>query len=459
MYRKKTSEQQQTLWIAASEIVTTAAGTFWDKLDGALESMRFSEQVDGLCRKYYRNDEENGGRPGIDPVVYFKMLLVGFFENISSQRGIAARCADSLSIRRFLHYELTEATPHHSSLTVIGRRLGSEVYEGVFGVVLGALKELGLVRGRYLGIDASTLEANASLRSIRHRVSGKAYAEYVRGLAEEAGVDPEDEGEVRRFDRNRAGRKTSNTEWEHPHDPDAKVGRTKRGRTRMLYKPEHMVDLESGAIVDADIRPGDEGDTTKVAERILDAEERINRAVGEDQDRAMIEIVVADKGYYALEELERLQEVGIKTVVPDRIGNRRMETVSQGTRYVVRAALRSVRSLYGKRLLKRRGMYVERSFAHVLDHGGARRTTLRGREKIRKRYLIQAMGCNLSLLLRKVIGVGTLKQGVAKGLKAFSQSIVECVLAMVDLICTTGRDRSTAYVPVDYCIRHIGRLA
>ena len=227
----------------------------------------------------------------------------------------------------------------------------------------------------------------------------------------------------------------------------------------MLYKPEHMVDLESGAIMDADIRPGDEGDTTKVAERILDAEERINRALGEAQDRAMIEIVVADKGYYGVEELERLQEVGIKTVVPDRIGNRRMETVSQGTRYVVRAALRSVRSLYGKRLLKRRGMYVERSFAHVLDHGGARRTTLRGREKIRKRYLIQAMGCNLSLLLRKVIGVGTLKQGVAKGLKAFSQSIVECVLAMVDLICTTGRDRSTAYVPVDYCIRHIGRLA
>lgn len=423
MYRKKTSEQQQTLWIPSSEIVTTSAGTFWDKLDMTLEAMQFSEHVDRLCRQYYRNDPANGGRPGIDPVVYFKMLLVGFFENIPSQRGIAARCADSLSIRKFLHYALTEATPDHSSLTVIGQRLGSEVYEGVFGVVLAALKKLGMVRGRYLGIDASTLEANASLRSIRHRVTGKAYAAYVRSLAEEAGVDPEDDQAVRRFDRKRPDRKTSNTEWENPHDPDAKVGRTKRGTTRMIYKPEHVVDLESGAIVDADIRPGDEADTANVAERMLDAEERIVRALGEEESMALIEIVVADKGYYALDELERLQEVGIKTVVADRIENRRMEKLSKAKRHVVGAALRSVRSRYGKRLMKRRGMYVERSFTHVLDNGGARRTTLRGREKIRKRYLIQAMGCNLSLLMRKVIGVGTMKQAMAKGLKALTDRI------------------------------------
>lgn len=413
MYREKQPAQQQTMWLPTSEIVSTAATSFYQKLDDALESFDFAAQVRQLCDPFYCTNPSRGGRPGIDPVVYFKMLVIGFFENITSERGIAARCADSLSIRRFLHYELTEATPEHSSFTVIRKRLSPEVYHAIFGLVLAALKQHKLLRGKRLGIDASTLEANASLRSLEHRLTGEAYGEYVKKLAEAAGVDPEDAAAVRRFDKNREGRTTSNKDWKNPHDPDAKIGKTKRGSTRMIYKPEHIVDLDTGAVVDVDIRPGDEGDTQELAKRVLDAEERMNIALGQDEDTATMTILVADKGYYQVDQLAELQQLGIKTVISDPIENRRLDKLKPAQLQAVRSAKRSATANYGKTLLKRRGMYVERSFEHILDCGGARRTTLRGQENILKRYLIQSMGINLSLLMRKLIGIGTPKQALA----------------------------------------------
>jgi transposase len=234
MFRRKQTDPQGSLWIVASELPVTAANTFYQRLDRELNKSKFGDKVRAACAPYYK--DAAGGRPGIDPEVFVKMLMIGFFEGLPSERAIATRCADSLSIREFLHFSLTEPTPHHSSLSVIRNRLGAEVFEQVFGLVLQALKKANLLRGKHLGIDASVMEANAALRSLVNRLTSEKYAEYVRSLAAAEGIDPADEAAVRRFDKRRPGRKTSNVEWQNPHDPDAKVGRTKRGATRMVYK-------------------------------------------------------------------------------------------------------------------------------------------------------------------------------------------------------------------------------
>jgi transposase len=353
-----------------------------------------------LCEPFYANDAARGGRPGIDPEVYFKMQIVGFFANLESERAIAARCEDSLSIRAFLHYELHERTPDHSGLTVIRQRLSAEIFENVFGLVLKALEQHGLLKGKRLGIDASVLEANASLRSLEHRLTGDAYAGYVQKLAAASGVDTSDPAAVRRFDRKRPGRKTSNAEWQNPHDPDAKVGRTKRGATRMTYKPEHLVDLETGAIVDVDVRPGDEHDTAELAERLIEAEARVKRALGDPEDTKRVETVIADMGYFKTEEITLLQELGFETAVSDPLRNRRMDKLLESQRRALQAAEHLVSSASGKALLKLRAELVERGLQRVLACRGARRTTLRGRQNIRKRYMIQAACANISLLMR-----------------------------------------------------------
>jgi transposase len=411
MFRKKDQQPQQGLWVATSEIVTTPANAFLVKFDAALASLGFGESVRALCAPFYEMDASKGGRPGIDPEVYFKMLLVGFFEGIGSERGIAARCADSLSIRQFLGYDLWETTPDHSSLTVIRQRLGAEVYRQVFDLVLVGLDKHKLLKGRNVGIDASTLEANAAKKKLENRLTGQDYSEYVKGLAAEAGVDAEDAAAVRSFDRKRPGRTTSNKDWKNPHDPDAKIGKTKRGAVRMIYKPEHIVDLETGAILDADVRPGDEADTDDLSTRVSEAEARLKKALG--IERSLFKVITSDKGYYKLDEVAAMQAAGLRTVIPDPISNRRPEKLPAKQRQVLRSARRAVTAHYGKSLMKRRGMFIERSFEHLLDCGGARRTTLRGRINIKKRYLVQAMGVNLSLLMRRLIGIGTPKQALA----------------------------------------------
>jgi transposase len=439
MFRRKDREPQSTMWIPTTALPTTPANTFYERLDRAFAKAGFGDAVRALCAPYYEQDRSRGGRPGVDPEVYFKMQLIGFFEGIPSERGIAARCADSLSIRQFLHYELHETTPDHSTLTVIRQRLGPEVFEQVFGLVLKALRAHGLLKGRRLGIDASVMEANAALRSLEHRLTGDAYGEYVRKLAEAAGVDPSDPAAVRRFDRKRPGRKTSNDEWQNPHDPDAKVGRTKWGTTRMIYKPEHVVDLETGAILDADVRAGDAPDTEDLTDRLLETEARVNEALEEPKDTERVESVAADTGYFKLAEIELLQGVGIETVIPDSQKHRRLDRLTEEERTVLDAARQVVTSEAGKLLGRRRSELVERGFQHVLDCGAARRTTLRGRENIRKRYLIRAMGANLSLLMRHMTGVGTPKQALAapeKLLGALIAQLWAAVRAMQSLLAT-----------------------
>lgn len=413
MFESKRPDDQPPLWIATSELPATPANDFYRRLDQALRSFGFGDTVRALSAPQYTADRGQGGRPGIDPEVYFKMLMIGFFENLASERGIATRCADSFAIREFRHYGLTERTPDHTTLSVIRQRLAPEVYQQVFALVLRALKKHKLLRGKTLTIDSSVLEANASLRSLEHRLTGTAYGEYVAQLAAAAGVDPKDPAAVRRFDRKRPGRKTSNRDWVNPHDPDAKVGPTKAGATKMIYKPEHTVDLETGAIVDVEVQPGDHADLTELATKVCDLQDRLNTAVGIEPEQTTIEVLVADKGYYHVEELLSLQEAGIRTAISDPLEHRRLDRLSPPKRAAVRRAAQARQAPAIRALARRRGELGERSFTHVLDRGGGRRTTLRGRANIRKRYLIQAACANLSLLMRTLWKVGTPKQALA----------------------------------------------
>lgn len=407
------------LFVPAARLVQPATTSFYSKLEQTLDSFSYAARVRELCAPAY---SDNGrGRPGVDPAVYFKMLMIGFFENIASERGIAERCSDSISIRFFLGYDLTQATPDHSTLSVIRGRLSEDTYHQVFVLILSALQQQGLVRGRNIGIDASVLEANASLKSLVNRDTQEAYWEYVRRLASENGVNLQDAEAVRQFDRKRP-KKMSNDDWENPHDPDAKIGPTKAGATDMIYKPEHIVDLDTGIILQAEVRLGHEADQKDLAVHVLQAQANINLAHNRPADSLTIQSATADKGYHAANEMRQLQQEGIRTVISDPVKNRRLDKLSAEEAKAVSAAKRSARSLSGKQLLKKRGMHLERSFAHALDAGGSRRTTLRGLGNLNKRFKITAAIYNLSQLMREIWGIGTPKQWVA-GVKTLALSL------------------------------------
>jgi transposase len=431
VFAKKEKVAQQEFWVAAHRLPPSPKMTFYARLDETLESFGFADKVRQICAPAYKQSDT--GRPGIDPVVYLKMIMIGFFEDLPSERAIAARCADSMSIRSFLNYSLEEKTPEHSSFTVIRQRLGLEIYQQIFTLTLQALREHGLLRGKNLGIDSSVIEANASLRALVHRNTEEQYWDYVKKLAAANGIDPEDTAAVRKFDRHRPG-KGSNQEWQNPHDPDAKIGRTKDGATDMIYKPETVVDLDTGAIVQAEVHPGDQADHKEMATRVLEAQQTINRASGEKPDTLTVQSVTSDKGYYAVGELEALQREEIRTVICDPIDNRRLDKLEPSQQRAVRSARRSVKSQSGTDLLCRRGMHIERSFAHILDAGGMRRTTLRGWENLNKKFKLAAAFYNLSQLMRQRFGYGTPKQlaaALGRGLFvqiAFLRTVAQSVL-------------------------------
>jgi transposase len=407
MVRKKKTETEN-LWIVTKELALPSTNVFYTKLDELLASINFGDQMRALCAPCYSKDDT--GRPPIDPEVYFKMHLVGFFENIPSERGIAYRCLDSLAVRSFLHYSLTEYTPDHSSLSVIRKRLPEGIFGQMFSVVLAAMKKHGLVKGKNLAFDTSVIEANASLKSLVNRMTEESYKEYVKALAAAAGVDTTNAAAVANFDRKRAGKKLSNEEWKNPHDPDAKIGMTKDGATDMIYKPEHVVDLDTGAIIDVSITAGDKGDTDAFEERVLTAQHRLNSLVADPLLQDSIETITADKGYYKTEQLAIIRGYDIAANIPDKLYKRNLESLCEEERNAVNATVTMVESEAGKELLKSRGKFVERSFAHCLDCGGARQTTLRGSVNIEKRHFMTAAFFNISLLMRKLCGVGTARQ-------------------------------------------------
>ena len=247
----------------------------------------------------------------------------------------------------------------------------------------------------------------------------KGLSTYVKRLAAEQGIDPEDAAAVRKFDRQRPG-KGSNQDWENPHDPDAKIGPRKHGGMDMIYKPETVVDLDTGAVVQAEVQPGDHADHQEVATKVLEAQQSINQASGQAKDTLTGQTVTADKGYYAVDGLQALQHEGIRTVIADPVSDRRLDKLEPAQRQAVQAARRSTKSKYGKALLRRRGMHIERSFAHILDCGGMRRATLCGWENLNKRFKLAAAFYNLSQLMRKLFGLGTPKQLAALARAVFS---------------------------------------
>jgi transposase len=399
---RRPEERQEEFWIATGDLPKSAGHPFYERLERLLMQGDFDEFVEDLCEPYYAQ----GGRPSIPPGRYFRMLFVGYFEGIDSQRGIAWRCSDSLSLRDFLGLTPKQKSPDHSSLTKIRQRLPLDVHEQVFTFVLELAAQQGLLRGRTVAVDATTLEANAAMKSIVRKETGEDWKEYLRRLAEEAGIeDPTDE-QLRRFDKKRKGKKVSNQEWESPHDPDSRIVKMKDGRTHLAYKAEHVVDLDTDLVLSAEIYHATEADSETILTSVDQAQAKIDLVDGETD----IKEAVADKGYHKAETLVELSvERGIRTYIPEpnRPHGRSWQDKPENHQTAVYANRRRVRGNRSKRLQKLRSEYIERTFAHVCETGGSRRTWLRGLEKIRKRYLVQVAARNLGLILRKMFGIGT----------------------------------------------------
>ena len=395
-------ERQGELWIATHDVPQSRGHPFYQKLNQLLGEAGFDEFVESLCGPFYA---AYLGRPGIPPGVYFRMLLVGYFEGIDSQRGIAWRCADSLSLKSFLGYSLAQATPEHSSLTVIRKRLSVEVHEQVFTFVLKIAQVKKLQKGRAVAVDATLLEANAAMKSIIRRDTGEDWKEYLRCLMAEEGIENPTDEELRRFDKKRKGKKVSNKEWVSSTDPQARIMKMKDGRTHMAYKSEHAIDLESGLLLAATIHHGDRADSESLIESLVTAQANL---IGSGCE-AEIRTVAADKGYHKTETLAWCRNFGIRTYIPERESKTKRQWADKPAQWqeAYYGNRRRVRGRRGKRLQRLRSEHVERSFAHVCETGGARRAWLGGVVDVGKRYLMYAAGHNLGVVMRKLFGVGT----------------------------------------------------
>lgn len=419
---RRPRERQQEFWIPADSIHPPPQHVFYDKLNDLLGQHGFDAYVENLCEAYYT---QGTGRPGIPPGVYFRMLLIGFFEGIQSQRGIAWRCSDSRSLQHFLGYTPCQATPDHSSLTRIRDRLPLSVHEAVFAWILSIAQASGLLKGKTVAVDSTLLEANAAMKSIVRTETGEDYQEYLTHLMHESGAIPEDQQPTaeqrRRFDQTRPDKRVSNQEWHSASDPESEITKLKDGRTHLAYKAEHVVDLDSEFLLAAQIYPATQPDSGTLIPSILIAQANLIRA-GREQE---IEEGVADKGYHKNQTLASSQAWGVRTYIPEPTSRyRRVWTDKPAEqRLAVLGNRRRMRGARGQRLNRKRSELAERSFAHVCQTGGARRTWLRGLLKVSKRYTIQSAGHNLSLILRKLLGVG--KPRVLQGFsRAFLESFI-----------------------------------
>lgn len=412
MGTRKKRERQEDLWVVGSEVVGTPGHAFYDRLNQILDQHHFDRKVEHLCRRYYKG---RLGRPSITPGVYFRALLLGYFEGIDSERGIAWRLADSLSLRKFIAYALTEETPDHSTLSRTRRLFSVETHNAVFRWVLKVLAEEGLVEGRTVSLDATTLEANAALRSLVRRDNGQKYDEYLKDLAKAAGIENPTREQLARLDRKRK-KKGSNKEWKNPYDPDARIAKMKDGSTHLAHKAEHAVDLSSGALLAVTLQAADQGDTTTIHQTLAEAGEAVAELIEHEATTAPaeepqvnlhgVEEVVADKGYHSGAVLKDLHAVDCRSYIPEPERGRRQWEGKAEERKRVYANRRRIRGDRSKRLQKQRSELTERSMAHLYETGGMRRVHLKGRENILKRLLVHAGGFNLALIMRKLVGVG-----------------------------------------------------
>ena len=418
MGRRK-QERQSEFWVIAQSLPRSPGHPFYEQLNQILDAAGFDRFCEEICRKFYA---EKMGRPSIPPGVYFRMLMVGYFEKIDSEKGIAWRCSDSLSLRSFLGLKPEDSSPDDSSLNRTRLRIDLETHQVVFDWMLKRLVEHELLKGRTLGVDGSTMEANAAMRSIVRRESGQSYREFLEGLAKESGIETPTAEDLAKFDRQRKSKKCSNDDWFNPNDPDAKIAKMKDGTTHLAHKNEHAVDLETGAIVAPVVHPADQGDTTTMWGTLEQActslqEVRDDETVAADTSSLHVQEVVADKGYHSGQVLVDLEEVEFRGYVSEPKPGRRKWTARGATAQAFKrreqsAVYRNRSRRTGdrsKRLHRKRAELVERSFEHVLDDGGMRRVHLRGQENIAKRYLIHTAAFNLGLIMRKLTGFGTPK--------------------------------------------------
>ncbi len=414
---RRNKSRQDDLFVMTADLPKSDGHVFYQKLNNLLSEGGFDSWIEQLCEPHYSNGK---GRPGVPPGVYFRMLLVGYFEGIQSQRGIAWRCADSLSLRSFLGIALTEQTPDHSSLTKIRERLPQDVHEAMFQWVLKLANDKQLLKGKTVAVDSSTLEANAAMKSIVRRDTGEDWREYVVGIMRREGViatdsKPTDE-QVRAFDKKRQGKKASNDDWVSKTDPHARIAKMKDGTTHLAYKTEHVVDTDSNLILAAEVYAGDNADTNTLEDSLHAAQTNLNEAAID----AKITEVVADKGYHSTDLLETLaQRTQFRSFIAEpksRTGKRNWKGVSKLKRKAVEANRRRMKAAKGKKLQRQRSEKVERTFAHVLETGGARRTWLRGFGNVRKRHAIATAAYNIGVLMRSLFGIGS-----ARGLQAFGK--------------------------------------
>jgi transposase len=401
----KKKRRQDSMWLATSDLPKSPGHPFYQRLNAVLEEAGFDRFAEKRCERFYAGQV---GRPSLLPGRYFRLLLLGYFEGLDSERGIAWRAADSLAIRSFLGLGPDERGPDHSTISRTRRLIDVETHSEVFGWVLEQLAQAGLVKGKTLLVDGTTLEANAAMRSIVRRDTGEAYLDYLTGLAKAAGIRTPTRAVLARLDRRRA-KKGSNKEWKSPSDPDAKITKMKDGRTHLAHKAEHAVDVESGAIVAVTVQDASIGDTGTIMDTLAEAESQLVKLQRKAALATLVEglqEVVADKGYHSDDVLVGLEDVGLRSYVsePDR-GRRRWRGDDLAQRAVY-ANRRRDRGERGQRLQRLRGERVERSFAHLYETGGMRRTHLRGQSNILKRLLIHAGAFNLGRLLRHLLGIG-----------------------------------------------------
>ena len=401
MGRKKDREKQQDLWVASSEIVSTPGHVFYERLNTVLNAEKFDQRIETICRKYYKS---RSGRPSITPGTYFRMQLLGYFEGIDSERGIAWRAADSFSYRKFLGYDLSEPTPDHSTVSRTRRLYSVETHGAVMQWVLKILRKHGLADAQSVCIDATTLEANAAMKSLVRRDTGVSYDDYLRQLAQAECIEQPTKEQLARLDRKRK-KKASNDDWTNPNDPSARITKMKDGRTKLAYKAEHAVDLASGALLAVTVQPADRGDTSSYAETLDAAQQEAQQS----HPMGMEEIVM-DKGYHSSAVLVDLAQREIRSYIPEPERGQRHWAGKREQQQCVYGNRRRVRAQRSKRLQKRRGELCERSFAHCYDTGGMRRLYLRGENNVLKRVLVHAAAFNIGLLLRTLSRWGKPRQ-------------------------------------------------
>jgi len=416
-------DEQVSLWIAASELPTSPGHPFYTRLNALLDADDFDRFVEGQCRAFYAPVM---GRPSLAPGRYFRLLLVGYFEGIDSERGIAWRATDSLAVRSFLRVPLHEAPPDHSTIARTRRLIDLDTHRAVFTWVQVRLVEAGLLTGKTVAIDATTLEANAAMRSIVRRDTGAGYQEFLTGLAKASGIDTPTREDLARLDRKRK-KKTSNKEWTHPGDPDARVAKMKDGRTHLAHKAEHAVDLDTGAIVAVTLQGADQGDTTTLVDTASAAVEQLADAQADVPAPQALDEIIADKGYHSNLTMVDLAAGGVRSYIAEPDRGRRDWSETADAQAPVSGNRRRIRGDRGRRLMRRRGETIERSFAHLYDTGGMRRTHLRGHPNILKRLLIHAGGFNLGLVMRHLIGVGT-----PRGLQGRLAAMIAARWSLVD---------------------------